>query len=230
MPSVFVHRRRRLCEDRRVRTLSLAAVFFLSFGAHAAEGPFIEIHDPDEATASVCADEFVRDCSFDFGGVTVGSSRDFVFSIANTGGATLTLQEVSLASSPDFALVGATPTEVAVGASADVTVRYAPTSQSDPAGAVTIVSDAVNLVEGEDVVIVVSGSGVAGGEGEGEGEGEAGEGEGGEGEGEGEEGEGDGEGEDGGDTPPDGCACTSSSSSSTLLLAALSLLLLRRRR
>jgi hypothetical protein len=84
--------------------------------------------------------------------VAVGSSADRTFTVQNTGGGTLTVNNVS--TSAPFSVVSTFPFDLGAGASRDVTVRFSPTTTGSFTGSVSFTSNA-----GADVSRPVTGSG-----------------------------------------------------------------------
>ncbi|MBI5836189.1 MAG: choice-of-anchor D domain-containing protein [Candidatus Eisenbacteria bacterium] len=76
----------------------------------------------------------VSTASLDFGSVTVGHTSDKIFSITNSGGGTLT-GTVSLSECGGFSLVGDASYSLTASQSKTFTVRFAPTSEGEPAKA-----------------------------------------------------------------------------------------------
>jgi subtilisin family serine protease len=94
----------------------------------------------------------VTPASGDFGNVIVGQSGDLVFTVTNTGGGTLT-GSASLPAGP-FSIVSGSPFSLGAGASAPITVRFAPTETGPASQTVSFTSDGGSLSRG------VSGAGV----------------------------------------------------------------------
>ncbi|MCC7075153.1 MAG: choice-of-anchor D domain-containing protein [Deltaproteobacteria bacterium] len=72
----------------------------------------------------------VTPTSVDFGDVAAGSSADAVVTLQNSGGAELSVSAITLSDASGFTSIAAAPTlpaAIAPGASASVTLRYAPT-------------------------------------------------------------------------------------------------------
>jgi len=82
--------------------------------------------------------------SLDFGPRLVGSPHDLTVTVANTGGAALTVTNFTLTGSDAFAVLESTPFSLAAGNSTNVTVRYAPTGVAMHSGTLNVWSDAVN--------------------------------------------------------------------------------------
>ena len=150
------------------------AVRFAPAAAGAASGTVtVGSNDPDTPTATVNLSGngtalvvlqpniIVAPSSLAFGSVSVGSSRDMNFTIANIGAAPLLVSSVAV-SGTDFSLSPppATPFSVIAGGSQTVTVRFAPSSTGTKSGAVTLGS---NDPDTPTISITLSGSGGPGG-------------------------------------------------------------------
>lgn len=124
--------------------------------------PIIEIGDPYDPSFSVCQDEGVRDCSYDFSEVGVGRPKLFSFVIKNPSPVDLELLSITIEGSQNFKLEGEVPTVIEHtigGVGKIVTVKYDPTTETSETAQVVIVSDAENLAADENVVINLGGSG-----------------------------------------------------------------------
>ena len=95
--------------------------------------------------------------SMNFGSVTVGSNQSLSETVTNTGGASVTISQVS-ASGTGFSLSGiTTPVTLSSGQSATFTVKFAPGSAGSASGTVTVTSTASNST----LSVPLSGTGVA---------------------------------------------------------------------
>jgi hypothetical protein len=95
--------------------------------------------------------------SLNFGNVTVGSNQSLSETVTNTGGAGVTISQVS-ASGTGFTLSGVTtPLTLTAGQSTTFTVKFAPASAGSASGNVTITSTASNPT----LTVPLSGTGVA---------------------------------------------------------------------
>ncbi len=124
--------------------------------------PKIEIGDPYDATFSVCATDFIKDCAYDYGQVGIGRPKLFSFVIKNPTQVDLNIQSITIDGSPNFTVEGTVPdvVESATGAIGKmVTIKYAPQTETDETANVIIKSDAENLAQGEDVVIALTATG-----------------------------------------------------------------------
>lgn len=124
--------------------------------------PIIEIGDPFDPEFSVCQDEGVRECAYDFSEVGIGRPKLFSFAIKNPSQADLIIKSIAIEGSTNFKLEGEAPTIVENNVGAEgktVTVKYDPTTETAETARIVIVSDAENLLPGEDVVIELTGSG-----------------------------------------------------------------------
>ena len=81
--------------------------------------------------------------SLSFGDVTVGLSKDLMFTVQNTGGGTLTGTATS-SSNPPFSIVGDNSFGLTAGATKSITVHFAPTSPGSVAANVTFTSNAAS--------------------------------------------------------------------------------------
>src|SRR5690606_31299314 len=94
--------------------------------------PKIQIADPFDPSASACADQGFRDCSYDFGEVQIGQARLFRFLVKNPSPVDLKLESIEFSedSDPAFMLNGAVPKAVAASADdvgEEVVVQFTPT-------------------------------------------------------------------------------------------------------
>jgi len=124
--------------------------------------PKIEIGDPYDATFSVCATDFIKDCAYDYGEVGIGRPKLFSFVIKNPTQSDLHIDSITIDGSPNFTIEGAAPdiVEAATGAVGKmVTIKYAPATETAETANVVIKSDAENLAEGEVVTIALTASG-----------------------------------------------------------------------
>lgn len=127
--------------------------------------PKIEVADPFDASASVCAEQGVRDCAYDFGEVQIGQARQFRFLLKNPSPVDLIVRDVSFTgdSDPAFSLKGEVPTAVLASDGTDgveVVVQFTPTVETEVTGTLVIASDAANLDPDEDVIIHFVGRGL----------------------------------------------------------------------
>jgi hypothetical protein len=128
--------------------------------------PKIEIADPFDASVSVCADQGIRECAYDFGNdIPIGQARFFQFVIKNPSPVDLVLKDISFSgdSDPAFTLAGEIPEGVSAQLGDEgeiITVQFTPSVESQVTARLVISSDAANLDPEEDVVIVFTGSGV----------------------------------------------------------------------
>ena len=135
--------------------------------------PVIAIGDPFDPAFSVCTkglaskpEDRFRDCAFDFGDVDVGRARVFSFTIRNPSPVNLFIESITTeeGSDPAFTVDGEVPTEVksAIGRLGEVvSIKFQPTVEGPVSARLILKSDAENLDEGEDVVIVLSANGVS---------------------------------------------------------------------
>jgi hypothetical protein len=127
--------------------------------------PIIEIGDPYDATFSVCQEDHIRNCSYDFADVGIGRPKLFSFVLKNPSPVDLEVKSITVEGpgAAHFTLEGAVPNVVEHGQIGStgkiVTVKYSPETETDETADIVIVSDAENLEEGENVVIHLTGSG-----------------------------------------------------------------------
>lgn len=100
--------------------------------------------------------------SLSFGSVNVGASASLVTQVQNTGTASLTISNIQRCTTPATSAEytwspGALPITVAAGASASLTVAYAPTAAGSDTGCIALTTDASN---GPTTNLAVSGTGV----------------------------------------------------------------------
>lgn len=156
-----------------MRRMSLAFLMvIMSFGAISCADeelspvvPKIEIGSPQSPTESVCATDFVRDCSHNFGDVPIGEGRFFTMTIRNPSSVNLMLNSVvfSEETDPAFTIEGDIPEVISTSDGREgisLTVKFIPTLASEVKGKLIISSNAANLDEGEDIVIDFGGNGV----------------------------------------------------------------------
>ena len=127
--------------------------------------PKIAIGDAFDPTFSICADSEVRECAYDFGGVQVRRAGVLPFVIRNPSPVDLVIRSITFApgSDPAFSIDGPIPTRV--GADAGVageplTIKFAPQVASTAQATLIIDSDAENLLPGEKVEILLTGTGL----------------------------------------------------------------------
>lgn len=156
------------------RPLALAAVFSLLSLARCECGetlnrvaPKIEIVDPFDTSISACADQGIRDCSYDFGEVAIGQAKFFQLAIANPSPVDLRLESIAFdgASDPAFSIAGDLPTAVPAQlpdgeVGRIVVVQFTPQVESPVSATLVIESDAANLDPDEDVAITFTGNGL----------------------------------------------------------------------
>jgi hypothetical protein len=133
-----------------MRSVRLSAVLLVAIsGCQCGEPlqvllPTIAIADPEDAIFSLCAQDFVAQCAYDFGPVLEGESRTVSFAIVNTSQTSLSITSVTLEGAPSFALEGTMPKAVAVGSAGEVvTVRYTASAGAESAR-VIVTSNADN--------------------------------------------------------------------------------------
>jgi hypothetical protein len=150
------------------RLALLAALGALSVGACQCQEPLqvlapkIEIGDPYDPTFSVCEEDFVRNCAYDFNDVGIGRPKLFSFVIKNPSSVNLIIQSIAIEGSERFRIEGEIPALIehqTGGVGKIVTVKYDPVEEISESARLVIVSDARNLEEGENVVIELSGRG-----------------------------------------------------------------------
>jgi uncharacterized protein (TIGR03382 family) len=100
--------------------------------------------------------------SLSFGNVNVGATSSLVAQVRNTGNAALTISNIQRCASPATSAEytwspTALPVTVAVGASANLTVAYAPTASGSDTGCIALTTNASN---GPTTNLAVSGTGV----------------------------------------------------------------------
>lgn len=95
--------------------------------------------------------------SFNFGSVVDGQTKSQNFTLTNTGNATLTVTQISVAGAGYSASGLNTPTAIAAGKTATFSMLFAPSSAGSLSGSVSIASDA----PGSPSVAALSGTGVA---------------------------------------------------------------------
>ncbi len=127
--------------------------------------PKIEIADPFDPSVSVCAEQGIRECAYDFGEVQIGQARLFRFLLKNPSPVELQVSSIVMSddSDPAFTLKGELPKAVAAGsgdAGEEVVVQFTPTVESEVTGSVVISSDAANLDPDEQVIIHFVGRGL----------------------------------------------------------------------
>ena len=153
-----------------LRSSTLWAVLFLvSFSACqdeelSAVAPKIEIGSPEDASATICAEDFISDCNYNFGDVPIGEGRFYTFTVRNPSPVSLKLYSVAFTedSDPAFSLEGELPDAVNASEGKEgiqITVKYVPEFDSVVSGTLILESNAVNLPEGENVVINFTGNG-----------------------------------------------------------------------
>jgi uncharacterized membrane protein len=113
-------------------------------------------------TAPASATIALNPNSLSFGNVNVGTTSSLVAQVRNTGTASLTISNVQRCASPatsaEYAWSPtALPITIAAGASASLTVAYAPTAAGTDAGCIALTSNASN---GPTTNLAVSGTGV----------------------------------------------------------------------
>jgi hypothetical protein len=136
--------------------------------------PVIELLDPFVQEQSPCAVDNVRECTYNFGEVEITSGRFFRFRIVNDSPIPLSVTNILVEGDPAFSLndnftfpLIVPPLDEEIEPT-EVTVRFTPTLESNVSGTVTIMSDAVNLEEGdpedpsddEHVVVQMTGTGI----------------------------------------------------------------------
>jgi len=97
--------------------------------------------------------------SRDVGTATVGSTADFVFRVANSGSANLSVTGITFGgtNSGDFSVVGSSTATIAAGGSQDFTIRFSPAAAGARTGSVTF----ANNSSPSSFVINLSGTGSA---------------------------------------------------------------------
>lgn len=150
-------------------SLFWVALFVLSFAVCADEeltlvAPKIEIGTPQSADASMCTEDMVRGCAYDFGNVPIGEGRFFTFTIRNPSPVALNLYSITFTddTDPAFTIEGELPGSITASEGKEgvqVTVKFVPTVASAVQGTLVIDSNAVNIEEGENVFIQFSGNG-----------------------------------------------------------------------
>ncbi|MBL90321.1 MAG: hypothetical protein CMH56_00720 [Myxococcales bacterium] len=144
-------------------------LFALSFVACQDEeltlvAPKIEIGTPESATESICAEDLVRDCAYDFGSVPIGEGRFYTFTIRNPSPVALNLYNVKFSedTDPAFAIEGEVPDAITASEGKEgvqITIKFVPTVASVVSGTLIIETNAVNIEEGENVFIQFTGGG-----------------------------------------------------------------------
>lgn len=136
--------------------------------------PKIEIADAFDASISVCEENGVRACTYNFGEVVIGEGRFVKLLIKNPSPVDLYVNNIEYDVSSDPAFGYTVKREgqdsendwpVIVRASSgeggtELTLGFIPTVSSEVQGRLVIRSDAANLEPGEDVVIELRGTGV----------------------------------------------------------------------
>jgi hypothetical protein len=127
--------------------------------------PKIEIGSPDSLEDSVCATDFTKDCAYSFGDVPIGEGRFLTVTIRNPSPVSLTLYDIAFTeeTDPSFSIEGEVPEAISSSEGREgvrLTIKFIPTLASEVKGQLVISSNAVNLEEGEDIVIDFTGNGM----------------------------------------------------------------------
>lgn len=102
-----------------------------------------------------------EDCSLDFGTQDISVRVSAEITVSNPSTVDLTIDEIAFTSDSDPSfVVEAAPAVVEAGLSNIILVSFRPNVESEVSGTLFIDSDAVNLPEGQDVIIPVVGVGV----------------------------------------------------------------------
>ncbi len=99
----------------------------------------------------------VSPTTFNYGSVVNGQTKSQTFSVTNTGSATLTIAQISVAGAGYTVSGLSTPAMIAAGQSASFSALFAPTTAGNLSGTVTISSNAPNSPS----KVTLSGTGVA---------------------------------------------------------------------
>ena len=83
----------------------------------------------------------VSPSSISFGDIQIDQTRDTTLVISNTGGSDLTVTDIEV-DSTFFQVISETSLTIGAGATANVTVRFAPTTSGDKTGTLTVVNNA----------------------------------------------------------------------------------------
>lgn len=124
--------------------------------------PKIQIGDPFDATFSICATDFVQDCSYDFGEVGIGRSKRLSFLIQNPTQVPLEIESITLEGPATFAIDGVVPEVVGTTLGEIVTIAFSPVVESTETARVVIASDATNVLEPVVIELVATGKDLGG--------------------------------------------------------------------